>query len=794
MYDYEWDNETGGYQLTTRTGRFVANEIRPVFAEEFTLTGLDQYFEYDHSEKRPLMWAQKNVLYYHGEKVVEFKKTRYGKNLEVTCFFDGKKNISAVNVEAMIEKNASIMRALVDDSKRRTKELYDADVSRCDKVYIAFSGGKDSVALLHLCDEILPLDVPVIFSDTDMELPDTYVTWDEIRKRYPKRTFIIAKSGTRAIDNWELFGPPSRNVRWCCSVHKSTPALIELKKLVDKDSVRVMAFVGVRGEESFSRSFYEDSNDGIKNASQLNRMPLLDWGAHELWLYIFRNDLYINRAYRHGLPRVGCVMCPECSEKYLWLVNSLYPNLLRQYIDIVVKTGNKELSDEKAKTEYIGELKWQARQSGTVLNSPISEPIESSENLTLTFKSSFFDEKLFKTWLKPIGRVVLDPETGGTKLSLPRTLDDGIPFSYRMSYAGGGSFTFHFHSDDERLAITPVLRTMARKISACVACRVCESECTHGALLFKDGVMQINEESCVHCMKCFNNIDKGCWRYRSMYKCENGQKNKMNSINRYKNFGLREKDPNLWVSTLVDMREHFFPWFEKHPLGNKMIESAGAWFSQCELIEGKSRKPTILVDMMEKYGADSELGWEFIWMALANNALLIKWYIVATTIGVSYKIEKLAEMLTVGFSELGASAVSGGLAAFKDMIGKSPLGDEGGMVTYEMKGRSIDSVTRLSKSVKPLTILYGLYLISRLSDRSTFTVTELLDADMDSTFISPIVAFGVSSSEFKRICDGLYTRYPDFIATTFTHGNDEIRVYPDKFSTQDVISLAIQEG
>lgn len=34
MYNYEWDTETGGYILTTRTGRFIANEIRPVFAEE----------------------------------------------------------------------------------------------------------------------------------------------------------------------------------------------------------------------------------------------------------------------------------------------------------------------------------------------------------------------------------------------------------------------------------------------------------------------------------------------------------------------------------------------------------------------------------------------------------------------------------------------------------------------------------------------------------------------------------------------------------------------------------------
>ena len=42
MYDYIWDSETGGYLLTTGTGKFVANEIRPVFAQELALTGLNR--------------------------------------------------------------------------------------------------------------------------------------------------------------------------------------------------------------------------------------------------------------------------------------------------------------------------------------------------------------------------------------------------------------------------------------------------------------------------------------------------------------------------------------------------------------------------------------------------------------------------------------------------------------------------------------------------------------------------------------------------------------------------------
>lgn len=793
MYNYEWDTETGGYILTPRTDRFVANEIRPVFAEELKLTGLSQYFVFDEFENRPYLWAQKNIYYYRGEKVAQSNGTQYGKPMDITCFFEGIKALDPVDLENMIIKNQDIMSAIIDDAKRRTKELYDADIDKVDKVYIAFSGGKDSVALLHLCNGVLPCDVPVIFSDTDMELPDTYEIWNEVQKRYPHRPFICAKADARAHDNWSLFGPPSRTIRWCCSVHKSTPALIQLKKMLGKSSIRVMAFVGVRGEESISRSFYEDSNDGVKNASQMNRMPILDWGAHELWLYIFQNNLLINRAYRLGLPRVGCVMCPESSEKYVWLVDAAYPGTIDPYVEVILKTGNKIFLNEEEKRDYIAKQGWQARKSGVTLNDTITAPIESTEGLKTTFISSFFDEQRFFTWLKPLGNIINNPETSGLMLKLPNTLNEGIPFVYHTPYAGGGVLTFDFHSEDERLRITPVLRTLLKKVSACVGCRACEAECTHGALYFADGRIQIDEEKCVHCKQCFDNIDNGCWRYKSMYKSENEQKNQMSSINRYNNFGLREKDNNLWISALVEMGDAFFPWNNTHPLGKKMVEAASAWFQQAELVSNKARKPTSLVELFRKLGGDSAIGWELIWMGLANNAVLIKWFITSTLIGEPYGIDKLTNMLKVDYPELGDSTIKGGLAAFKDMVTKSPIGEEGNIITYETKGKMVSSLTRLAKGVNPLTVLYGLYLNARLSDKSTFTVTGLMDADMDSAYVSPIVAFGIPSGEFKRICEGLHSRYPDYIATTFTHGNDEIRISPDKFTTEDIIKIAIRE-
>ena len=73
LYSYEWDKRTCGYRLTTQTGKFVASEIRPVFAEELALTGLEARLAFDPTERRPLLWAKQNVYLYRGEEIAKLQ-------------------------------------------------------------------------------------------------------------------------------------------------------------------------------------------------------------------------------------------------------------------------------------------------------------------------------------------------------------------------------------------------------------------------------------------------------------------------------------------------------------------------------------------------------------------------------------------------------------------------------------------------------------------------------------------------------------------------------------------------
>lgn len=100
--------------------------------------------------------------------------------------------------------------------------------------YVAFSGGKDSVVALDLVQRALPHNsFKVIFGDTDMEFPTTLRLVEDIRDYCKSQgiDFYDAKAKTPAEKNWEIFGPPARKIRWCCTVHKTAPVINKLEEV-----------------------------------------------------------------------------------------------------------------------------------------------------------------------------------------------------------------------------------------------------------------------------------------------------------------------------------------------------------------------------------------------------------------------------------------------------------------------------------------------------------------------------------------------------------------------------------
>ncbi|MGO9174971.1 MAG: phosphoadenosine phosphosulfate reductase family protein [Desulfobaccales bacterium] len=795
MYSFEWDKQTGGYRLTTQTGKFVACEIRPVFAEELSLTGLAVRLAFDPAERRPLLWAKQNVYLYRGEEIARLHRTRYGKPLDIEwkgvlwgnqgspegAKSRRKPKLVPVDVGALVAKNHDIIAALVADTLKRIKEMYDAYAGKCDAIYIGFSGGKDSVVLLDLCHKVLPLDVPVVFSDTDMELPDTYRVWEEIQSRYEGRTFLKVSAKVPALENWHLFGPPSRAVRWCCAVHKSAPALIELKHRLCVTSFKAAAFLGVRSEESLNRSAYEDIGEGVKTSTQANLMPILEWGAHELWLYLLENDLTVNPAYRYGLSRIGCVMCPESSEKYAWFVDAVYPEAIKPYGDVIIETSAKEFASQEEAREFLGSSNWQARKSGVALMKQLSRPTEKTDGLNVEWRSEGLNTKSFLEWLKTVGKVFMDEPDDRFRLVLKNGRREGILFKVRDIANGAGNIRVSFVDDAERKRLLPVLHKVLQKSVACVGCQACEAECPTGALRASIGAVKIDGPKCNHCLRC-HSMDLGCWRYRSMRVPETSGST-LNGINVYKNFGLRTE----FVTVYLAERDAFDQTAQINRA--KQVPAAKAWFRQALLMDGKTTTPTKLLDVFEKKGVEDPLAWDCVWMGLCNYAPVVKWLVCTAKMNVSYTDADLFDLLG---SDIKDVTKKGGMQALKNMLVSTPFGTgENSVCELLKKGKHTVGLTHRSHSVDSLVVLYGLYVMAEKSGRDAFTVRQMMAAEFDGEFVSPLAAFGIPPDEFKKQCMGLAVVHPDLIACSFTLGLDEVRVFPETKSKDDVVALIL---
>ncbi len=181
-------------------------------------------------------------------------------------------------------------------------------------VTVSFSGGKDSLVVLDLVSSIAR-DFSVIFIDTGLEHPTTR---DYVRKLASTRgiPLMTAQAGDAFDDNFDSFGPPAKDFRWCCKVCKLAPASDIIEKRFPKGTLTIE---GNRRLESFARERTELVAKNPFVPGQVIVNPIRDWTALDVWLYIIWRRLDYNALYDNDIERVGCWMCPsslasECAE------------------------------------------------------------------------------------------------------------------------------------------------------------------------------------------------------------------------------------------------------------------------------------------------------------------------------------------------------------------------------------------------------------------------------------------------------------------------------------------------
>lgn len=104
----------------------------------------------------------------------------------------------------------------------------------------------------------------------------------------------------------------------------------------------MLSFVGTRAEESLRRSTYQKIAKDAKHSNVINVSPILEWNTTEVWLYLLLYGLHVNLAYRKGLGRVGCIICPFGSDWNDYLCNHVFPETAEPFLCKIREITKKE--------------------------------------------------------------------------------------------------------------------------------------------------------------------------------------------------------------------------------------------------------------------------------------------------------------------------------------------------------------------------------------------------------------------------------------------------------------------
>ena len=801
MYSYSWDSETGGLLLNSSPLQF-SKEPRPVYYKELDILGFDQHWKYDRNDSYPYMWAEANSYFYRGRLVAKTKGGSLYTAPELIMLEEPEPNgapLRFVDVPAMVEKNHDLLEKLVQDTIKKIYNTYMEYRNKVDVFYVAFSGGKDSVVAFDLVQRALPHNqMKVLFGDTGMEFPDTYRVMDLIKEKCEELgiEYLRASSKLNTEQTWRLFGPPAVTNRWCCSVHKTSPQIMLLQEQTGNQGFTGMAFTGIRGDESVSRSEYDDVNYGSKHRGQYSCHPILEWNSAELFDYIYQENLILNEAYKKGNTRAGCLVCPMSSGKHEYLKAQCYPAEVDRLVEKIKSTTGKSFSEEEL-VRFVDDGNWKTRKTGRELNfGQDKHLIETDKGKTVITVFNLNDR--WYEWAKTIGEFI-------------KLTDSDYTIDYK-----GKAYVVHFEQGQAGTIITfpncgtakddikfiSLFRSVIIKSIYCVNCGVCAANCSTGCIDMSSGLTIGN--ACVHCYQC-HDIHEHCLRYNSIRNRVGGEK-KMKGMDRYFSFGIRKNWMDLFFQDegLADFwmsDGHGLVANKKKDAFLNFVKDAGLVEYDKTLDGDKYTKniPTTFARAAFSIGSDSDVSWALMLCNLAYTSEF-NWFIKnipalqqITPDQMKYMLSEVMEGDTKG---LGKRNIAD---AFKILLVKTPFGSDLGLghPNYEEKvnasGNEVITMTSFYRdswsNPDPRVILYSLYKFAEnCGDYYQFTLSRLLDHDVESYGVSPTEIFNLDRAVMEKLLNGLAINYPDFITAQFNLDLDTITLNADKTSA-DVLAL-----
>lgn len=520
--------------------RYLATDIRPVFARERRIL---QFYGHDLSQGA-IVWKSGSSPHYNvdGTSVCLPVDRELKSDLPAIAAFIAAQD----GYDELDDQLLQVYARQFQGSRLRLSSLEDEALQFIQQavhrfprrmVMVSFSGGKDSTVVSDLvCRALGRADVLHVFSDTTLEDDNTYDYVRQFQETNPLIPFFQVRADQDFFELVDRMGPPSRAIRWCCTILKAGPINAVLQSFREQE---VLTFYGIRHGESTRRSKYHRAswNDtdrlgvvvkvdkdnerngvtlGAKIGQQMTAAPIVEWSEFDVWNYIVTHRLQFNKSYRFGFRRVGCWLCPFNSRWSEALTAIFFPQDAERWrarlIDFAKCVGKPDPE------EYVNQRAWVRRSGGSGLPNRFlglsAKPCgEQADTVQIQLERPVSIE--LEEYLKPLGKLNRErsrPILGEIYLDAhPRQEWDGL-----IVQAPEHGTTLRFTVVNPRTDIKKLsqhFKKQAIKYQTCIYCTACAVVCPQNAIRVDPGlrIYAVDQEACDGCLACVTHFGaRGC--------------------------------------------------------------------------------------------------------------------------------------------------------------------------------------------------------------------------------------------------------------------------------------------
>lgn len=173
-------------------------------------------------------------------------------------------------------------------------------------------GNPEGLVLIDMLHRVAPAQFRVYTLDTGRLPQATYDLIDRVRDRYDVAVEVVvpeaaAVQGMVREHGMNLFYESLEKRQLCCRLRKVEP---NRRYLAELDA----HVTGLRRQQNVTRTGVAKLE--IEHGGKRVKVnPLVDWTSADVWDYVRKNGVPVNRLHTEGFPTVGCAPCTRATRQ-----------------------------------------------------------------------------------------------------------------------------------------------------------------------------------------------------------------------------------------------------------------------------------------------------------------------------------------------------------------------------------------------------------------------------------------------------------------------------------------------